>query len=442
MDSDWSSIELDRKLGRAFSQWRGWRARWREAADPDDDPLAIFRAITGQTLFRELAELPDHDPLRGPLRRWVYRLSEQRINHDLLTQMGQEWQRKEQYPDTPRNAEQSLSELFEQGLTDTPRRERWLRAFLAHASPASALAVALWQRRREIAHRLGVEADADAPGRAVDEAVLIAGELRKVTYERVRELELDSLPAFVTHALGQDVAANWPAHLSPDRLLGYFRDSDLLRSLDLAPARLPVSLGAASFSRALGRLGAAWFEALAPRDQPFVVAHDPYGLKRREASSLFALLPLSPRFLTSKLEVSKLALADVQRRLAQLWLLDLAGAAFRVRLRPYALSSERGFREHFSELAHADLDLSLPPDIAGTFLRLGVEDEQRLVGQLLAVQRARDLVEAHDEDWFRNPRAVEQLRAEAHQPPEIVADKDKVRAALRLTLRELERLLR
>jgi len=359
-----------------------------------------------------------------------------------LSQIGQEWQRREPYPDTPRNAEQSLSELFQQGLADAPRRERWLAAFLAQAAPASALAVALWQRRREVARRLGVEAEADAPGRAVEEVVPIAGELAKTTQERVRELALESLPAFVTHALGQDIAANWPAHLSPDRLLGYFRDSDLLRSLDLAPARLPVSLGASSFSRALGRLGAAWFEALAPQDQPFVVAHDPYGLKRREASALFALLPLSPRFLASKLEVGKLALPDVQRRLAQLWLLDLAGAAFRVRLRPLALSSERSFREHFTELAHADLGLSLPPNVAGTFLRLGVEDEQRLVGQLLAVQRARDLVEAHDEDWFKNPRAIEQLRAEAHRPPEIVADKDAVRAALRLTLRELERLLR
>src|SRR6185436_19995593 len=101
----------------------------------------------------------------------------------------------------------------------------------------------------------------------------------------------------------------------------------------------------------LGVLGGAWFEALAPTDQPFVVAHDPYGCKRHEAAALFALLPLNAQFLMRHLEVPRPSLPDVQRQLAQLWLLDLAQAAFRLRLRPHALASERVFREASSELA-------------------------------------------------------------------------------------------
>jgi hypothetical protein len=116
--------------------------------------------------------------------------------------------------------------------------------------------------------------------------------------------------------------------------------------------------------------------------------------------------------------------------------------AFRVRLRQPALTSERAFRESFSELAHSDLALSLPETAAGALFPLGVEDEQALLGRLLAAARAEALVEAHDEDWFRNPRAIEQLRAEARLPPRGEADPEQVARALAVTQRRLQAYLR
>src|SRR6185503_15385466 len=141
-------------------------------------------------------------------------------------------------------------------------------------------------------------------------------------------------------------------------------------------------------------------------------------------------------------EVPRPSLPDVQRQLAQLWLLDLAQAAFRLRLRPHALASERVFREASSELANRDLGVSLPPAVAGALFQLDVEDEQRLLGRLLAVERARELTDAHDEDWFRNPRAIEQLRAEAHRPPAVRVEIGRVEAALGEATRRLDKLLR
>jgi len=205
---------------------------------------------------------------------------------------------------------------------------------------------------------------------------------------------------------------------------------------------LPQSLGAASFGRALGQLGAAWYEALAPTDQPFVIAHDPYGLGRHEAAALFTLLPLNARFARRHLDISARAWPDVQRRLAQLWLLDLAVSALRVRLRPHALSGEQAFREAYAELSSRDLTLSLPRTSAGALFPLGVEDEQALLGKLLAPSRIEAMITAHDEDWFRNPRAIEQLRAEARLPPVPQADPERAAQALRVTLRWLEQLLR
>jgi hypothetical protein len=165
-------------------------------------------------------------------------------------------------------------------------------------------------------------------------------------------------------------------------------------------------------------------------------------LGRQRAAALFAGLPLNPGFLRRHLDVAKHAVGDVQRRLAQLWLVDLALAALRVQLRAPALAGERAFREAFAELAQRELSVSVPRAAAGALFRIGVEDEQRLVGRLLAVKRELELVEAHDEDWFRNPRAIEQLRAEAHRPPELHADAQATAAALSLVTRRLGALLR
>lgn len=477
-----SPVELDRTLARAAGQWAGWRLRLRtetaQDEDADDDVLDHFRPVTGQALFHELKDLHEQDPLREPLQRWVYRLAEQRINADALTRLERERRRSRQIPDAPGRAAVSLARMLAGCLEDGPRSELWMRLFLEQAPAVSAISVELWQRRREIAKRMGLASPAQiessielsgapAPGELtagariaalpdaapspsparpasapLDAAVELARRLSESLRDRVHELALRSPAALLGCALGRDVGGSWPGRVSPQRLADFFRDGDLLRALDLRPEAMPSALGAASFCRALGVLGGAWFEALAPADQPFVVAHDPYGCLRHGAAALFSLLPLNAQFLMRHLEVPRTALADVQRQLAQLWLLDLAQAAFRLRLRPHALASERSFRETYSELANRDLAVSLPPGVAGALFRLDVEDEQRLVGRLLAVERMSELTHAHDEDWFRNPRAIEQLRAEAHRPPAVRVELSRVEAALVETTRRLDQLLR
>ncbi len=474
-----SPVDLDRALARAAGQWVGWREHTlREPLDldPEEGPLEPFRDATGLTLFRELRELPAQDPLREPLQRWVYRLAEQRINAAVLTRREQERRRPRQVPEAPGRAAVSLARMLESALADAPRRALWLRLFLEHAAPVSTVEVELWQRRREIARRMGLSGPGEieaplrappgestagegtsagpspliepqrvaAPGAAdgSKHTAALAEALSRQLRERIEELGAKDLAALLGSALGQDIPADWPARLSLQRLSDYFRDGELLRSLELRPAPLPPSLGAASFCRALGVLGGAWLEALAPQDQPFVVAHDPYGLQRHEAAALFARLPLNARFLGRHLQVPRGALADVQRRLGQVCLLSLAQAALRVRLRSAALGSERGFREAFSELTNLELGIALPPRLAGAVFQLDVEDEQRLVGSLLAAQRERELIEAHDEDWFRNPRAIEQLRAEARRPPQPHVTPERAEAALQTALRRLHTLLR
>jgi hypothetical protein len=446
VDFEFNPIEVDRVLRRAHQSWLAWKLRDRtldglDSEDTDAHPLAAYRSVTGLSLFRRVGEMPQNDPLREPLRRWIYRLAEQRIDQAPSNALARERTKQHRPPDAPGRQAVSFGQMLTRALGDAPRRELWARLLVAHAAPISARSVELWQRRREIAQRLGLAhpGEVEAP---LPDTPAIADGLAATTRERVRELGLGSLAAFFERAIGADVPGAWPARLTPARMLDYFRDSDLLRALELRVAPLPAAFGAASFCRALGLLGAAWFEALAPHDQPFVVAHDPYGLGRHEAAALFSLLPLNARFARRHLDLSPHALPDAQRRLAQLWLLDLAVAALRVRWRKPALESERAFREAFAELARADLGLSLPENAAGALLSLGVEDEQALLGRLSALARAEQLVEAHDEDWFRNPRAIEQLRAEARLPPTVQADPARAQRALALTQRRLEQLLR
>lgn len=441
MEFEFNPIEIDRHLRRARASWLAWKLRENpHESAADQHPLAAYRSVTGLPLFRRLGEMPEHDPLRAPLRRWVYRFAEQRINQGNLNDLELERQREHRHPDAPGRAAVSFANLLSRALGDPPRREIWTRLLVEHAPRVSERAVELWQRRREVARRMGLGSPAEIESPAAGMETL-AEQVAATTRDRVRELGLGSLADLFERAIGADAPGLWPARLTPQRVLDYFRDGDLLRSLELQAGPLPASFGAASLCRALGVLGSAWFEALAPTDQPFVVAHDPYGLGRHEARALFSGLPRNARFARRHLDISTHATSDLQRRLGRIWLIDLALAAFRVRLRRHALTSERGFREAFSELAHADLGLSLPPSVAGALFALGVEDEQALAGELLAIERADALVEAHDEDWFRNPRAIEQLRAEARLPPRSAVTPERLEAASKRALRRLTELL-
>jgi hypothetical protein len=275
---------------------------------------------------------------------------------------------------------------------------------------------------------------------ATDDAVEVAARAMLGLRERLAALRLGSALGWLEAALGEDVKAAWPARLSGPRLLDYFRDGDLFRGLDLRARSLPRPVGAASFLRGLARLGGAWFEAQAPRDQPFVVARDPYRLEEHTAAYLFALLPLNPAFLQRKLDVGRDALADVSRRLAQIAALELAQLALKVRLRHAAHESEAALRESFQEWNELELGLRVPRAAAGAWFRLRSDDEQRLLAFLVAQARAERLTEAHDEDWYRNPRAIDQLRAEARLPPRNRMQQSEADAALDVALRRIRAL--
>jgi hypothetical protein len=90
-------------------------------------------------------------------------------------------------------------------------------------------------------------------------------------------------------------------------------------------------------------------------------------------------------------------------------------------LRRAALRGAGAFCEEFAALTADALGLPLPAALAGGLFRIGYDSGQRLAGLIASAVERERLIEAHDIDWYRNPRAAEQLRAEAKLSPEAQA---------------------
>jgi hypothetical protein len=251
------------------------------------------------------------------------------------------------------------------------------------------------------------------------------------------ELRIGDLASYLEAALGADTNA-WPARIDARSLASLWAETRLFDSLDLDPGRWPKALGAASWLRALARLGAAFTDAAAPSRQPFCVAHDPYGLRRRTLGALFALTPLSTPFLKRRLDLGRDRSRAELRVLSRVALLETRASALRVRLRAPALAGKSALFEAFEAETERCLGFPIRAQAAGSLFRLHADDGQRFAGWLLSTARLRTLVETHDEDWFRNPRAAEELRAEADLSPATRVD----RAELERSAAELARALR
>ncbi len=178
--------------------------------------------------------------------------------------------------------------------------------------------------------------------------------------------------------------------------------------------------------RALYGFGTSLRAALAPSNQPFVLARDPYGLERATLGSLFALLPTKESFARRHLGVALTGMSDHRRSLARVLLVELREAALRLSLRAPALSGGSTLLRAYPELGDQALGVELHPSLLGVIFTPRSGDAQRFAARLIAVAVDHRLTQAHDEDWFRNPRAVEELREATRAPAPIVAEKEEL----------------
>jgi hypothetical protein len=317
--------------------------------------------------------------------------------------------------------------MLKRALAEPDTRPYWLTGLLAHAGRTHEASALLWERRQEIAlgFKLGSPDDIEAPA---DDLYLEAERWLAHTDELWPAAQHIEPSQLIERALAHAARLDFPSHLTPRSLLSFFADTRLFESLDLNPGELPDGVAPASYLRALARLGSAFLDANAPKDQPFAVAHDPYGLDRRRAGALFALLLLQPEFLKRKLGATKDRSRTALRSIGESVLIESRLAAVRVLLRRAAHQGARTLRETYEDLTRRTLRLELPGSLAGVLITLHDDDLQRFAGLALGAKSSRALIESHDEDWFRNPRAVDQLRSETNLPPRATANKEELAA--------------
>jgi len=427
-------LKLDRDLRSTARRSRSFQRELRQGELPFD-PYEAMRWVSTLETFSEVSAAPT-DPVLTAARRWIYRLAEQRINHNTLVGLEYGYRGVPQAFDEPERNRLSLQQIFQQILLDDARRPGWVRTFTQTSREQSMQHQLLWERRREIAVRMQVENPASIEGCGID-ILPLAEQWLEATQHIWEVFKKPRLSEYVSSTLGKQAHAGWPARLTLPALLDWFRTGHLFTSLALDPGPFPQALGASSYLRGMARLGASFVDATAPRDQPFVMTHDPYGLKRRTFGAFFGTLLATPAFLKHSLDLSPRTIRAHRQALSLTLLAYSRALAFAIVLRPLALSGPRALGHKIEDLAYDTLGFPLKLDAFGASFRLHVDDAQRFSGLLLGHRKLLQMIELHNDDFFRNPKAIDQLRSEAPRVPETETDVESLQEGARLLLRSL-----
>jgi hypothetical protein len=282
----------------------------------------------------------------------------------------------------------------------------------------------LWERRAELARRwdlvdydpiLSVE-----PG--VGSELSLATQARtwlERTEDMAAEYRQASPALWIEQALARDALLDWPGRLNWRVLCQWFSGGQLLASLRLQSKQLPERVAPASFWRGLARLGEEWSEGLAPADQFFVVAHDPFRVRAQTHAALFANLLLNEAFLKRSLTADPIRLRAARRPLFRALLLESRARAFKLLAADVARQGWSALQEFLMSETSERFGFQLPAPAVGALLTPGDDCAAAFVGLMLAATQDEALATSHDEDWFRNPRGIDQLRSEAALPPRL-----------------------
>jgi hypothetical protein len=177
----------------------------------------------------------------------------------------------------------------------------------------------------------------------------------------------------------------------------------------LREPRWPCLFGPMSFVRALYALGRELARTWAPSTHPFVLEHDAGHHSEHRLGWLLATLPLNVDWQRRMLGVSRDRARSQVRVLTRALLLAGQKLCLKVLLKPAATESTNSLKLAFVEMAPLALGFELDPVFAGIIPRLNLECTEQLLGLWFACSDHARLRLTFDQDWFRNPHAVENL---------------------------------
>jgi hypothetical protein len=400
---------------------------------------ALPEQLVHEETLHWLRELRAKDPVAASLEAWLLRLREQVEFGDRRGELGRLHRQHLYGVSEPEQAPLPLSEMLSRGLARPRERAAYLRSYFDAAPELGNLVRRLWEERQMFAERLATSLDSFEVVSA--DVAPAAQRFIADTRTAFETLHIRSPAELVTKALAESAQEGWPARLSQRSTLDLLGDRTWTHGLSLRPFATPPARSAGSFLLALTNAGCAISDAASALRSPFVLATDVFDWRRQSVGALLGLLPLSPAFATRRLGLGPSRVRDQQRHLAHAALVDLRVAAFRVLLRPLLLRGSKAIDDELPELSDGALGFELPPPVAGVFIRVRPRDSQRWVGALLASTRHEQLLQTHDEDWFRNPRAIAELRAELAEPALDLPSKALLEAGARAFLARVQALL-
>jgi hypothetical protein len=420
-----SPFELDRELARVVPRAR---AAYRALRAGREVTLSVPEVLKDAETLDRLAT-DKSDPIAAPLVRHLYWLELMRRALPREGERVRRYRGERHALDKPLSGHFTWRKLLGHALRDAARRPALLEVMFERGDTLRDAGSRLSELRAELPSfggRLRAQLELPHP-----DIVQHAQRFLSDSADAYGSLELYDLASVLEHGLAHAAADGWPRQLSLRSLNDLLGSPDWLSGLRLNAGDFPAPLSAASFLRSLLRLGAAWNDALAPAGQPYALAYDAFGLARATHGALFASVALTSSFLKRQLGLGKERALGHARALSQSTLIFARLLALRVLQAEPALAGPGALREAFSEYGAKALGFEPPPNAAGLFCRPRLGDAQRLAGLFLAAQRAEQLATEHDEDWFRNPRAIEQLRAEARVVPATTCTSDSLQAGAR-----------
>ncbi|HEY5960774.1 MAG TPA: hypothetical protein VIV60_29670 [Polyangiaceae bacterium] len=401
-------------LARRVAAWSRavsvWQKRLRSGDIDPSGPFIGTPELTERDAFREIRELTAPAPIQRAWTRWAFRLTEARVNAGVLSAIAHAYRAERHRIESPDTLEITLRELLHNTLERPAERNVWAAALSANSTTWRSLTLERAIRSDEIARRAGF-ANAGAIVDPVPDLKTYAERFRNATddvYRAIVPLEFD---AWLDAALALSANEGWPAQLAPRALCNLLGPRDWVHGLDLAAKELPTPIAAASFARALYQLGSALVEAAAPASEPFILAHDPYGLYRHVVGALCAGLPRSVIWQRDTLGLSRSKAVNQARSLLISQLIYARCCGLSIALDELACLHRPSFERDFPELCEHWLGFVLPLGFAGVLPQLRANAGQRFFGPMLAARLTDELVTQYDEDWYRNPRGIEAVRA-------------------------------
>jgi hypothetical protein len=402
-------ILLARQIGALYRAVVSWEDRLRLGDIDESGPFVGRPALTERGAFHAIRDLSEPEPRKLGWARWAFRLAEARVNAQLLAAIARAYRVEQHRIEHPEPLEITLCEALRRTLHHPAERGLWAGVLAANSAAYARFCVEQAIRRDEIARRAGF-LSAEQLTAPASELVTLAERMLQATDAAYRDLVPTRLDRWLDAALAIGADRGWPAQLNPRTIQGLLGDGTWVEGLDLPTRGLPVRIAASSFARGLAELGAAIVEACAPKHEPFVVAHDPYGLYRHALGALCAQLTALADWQQDSLHLSHAQAKDQARVMLVSQLIDARTAALAVCLSDRARAGVVAVTEDFDPLCQRALGFMLPSGLAAVVPRLRVDAGQRLVGQCLASRWMRDLVAQFDEDWYRNPRGIEAVR--------------------------------